>query len=490
MKKSRNICLYIIIAAVYILTAVHSNGYHHPDEHFQLIEFAGLKSGWNQGADLAWEYDAQIRPALQPAIALCVFKVLNLSGINDPFLLSMALRLLTAVLSLICIGISVRNFLPSIQRNYRTFFILLSYLLWFLPAVNVRFSSESWAGLMLLPAVSMIYSEKNGINRNIVAGILSGLSFVFRFQMAIAIFGLLLWLVIIKKEQLKNILYLLSGIIAVVIAGTAVDRWFYGNFVFTPWNYFNINIIHGMASHFGVAPWFFYLQEILMRPVFIIGIIILLSMLILAVYDYKHILLWCLVPFLLVHSLIPHKELRFLFPAVNFVPLILMLAFQRVKSVYGKQFDMTFAVPLTVAAAVNIGGLLMMSFKPAMYGNVNMIQYIAKNCSGQVNIYTVARSNPYSEGGHKGLFARFYVNPKVRLRELSDILNKVAQEKFMQHGLIILQSGYSECRQIEALGFTVKARSIPVWIEKMNCLYRVYPENKTLLLYQYIKDEK
>jgi phosphatidylinositol glycan class B len=485
MLRNKNIYLYVIISVVYILTAIHSNGYYHPDEHFQLIEFAGLKSGWNHGVNLAWEYDAQIRPALQPAIAVCVFKILNLSGINDPFLLSMALRLLTAVLSLICIRFFVRNFLSSVHENYRSFFLLLSYLLWFLPAVNVRFSSESWAGLMLLAAVSMIYSGKDSINRNTVTGILLGLSFVFRFQMAVAIFGLLLWLIIIRKAPLKNIMYLLSGIIAVVIAGTAIDVWFYGNFVFTPWNYFKINIIHDIASHFGVAPWFFYLREILIRPVFITGIIMLLSMLILLLYDYKHILLWCLVPFLLIHSLIPHKELRFLFPMVNFVPLILMSAFQTVKSIYGKHIT-AFVIPvLTVAAIINIGGLVMMSFKPAMYGNVNMIQYIAKHCAGHVNIYTVAHSNPYSEGKHKGLFARFYANPKVRLHELSDILNKVGQKKFMQHDLIILQSGYSECRQVEALGFTVKTRSIPVWIEKMNYLYRVYPENKTLLLYQH-----
>jgi phosphatidylinositol glycan class B len=481
MEKIRNICLCIFILSVYILTAVHSNGYHHPDEHFQLIEFAGLQAGWNYGFNLAWEYGAQIRPALQPMIAACMFKALNLFGVTDPLLLSMALRLLTAVLSLICIGIFVKSFLPSVQTGYRTAFILFSYLLWFLPAVNVRFSSESWAGLTLLPAVSIIYSGKNGKNGNVMAGILLGLSFVFRFQMATAILGLLLWLIIIRKEKIKDILYLLSGITAVVIAGTAIDSWFYENFVFTPWNYFKVNIVYDVASQFGVSPWFFYFREILMRPTLFIGLIILLSMLVLLLYTYKHILLWCIVPFMLVHSLIPHKELRFLFPVVNFVPLIVILAFQTVKSICRERFNTAFVPLLIIAAFVNTGGLAMMSFKPAMYGNVNMIKHIKKHCTGQVNLYTIAYSNPYSEGL---LSARFYSNPQVQFHGLSEILDNFSERQFSKHDLIILQSGYSERHQVESAGFTVKARSIPLWIEKMNYLYRVYPEDQTLLLYQ------
>ncbi|WP_106831233.1 hypothetical protein [Parabacteroides pacaensis] len=43
------------ILVIYFLIAIHSSGYYHPDEHFQIIEFAGLKAGWNQAADLPWE---------------------------------------------------------------------------------------------------------------------------------------------------------------------------------------------------------------------------------------------------------------------------------------------------------------------------------------------------------------------------------------------------------------------------------------------------
>jgi phosphatidylinositol glycan class B len=44
-----------IIVLVYVITAIFSNGYHHPDEHYQIVEFTGLKAGWNTGWNLTWE---------------------------------------------------------------------------------------------------------------------------------------------------------------------------------------------------------------------------------------------------------------------------------------------------------------------------------------------------------------------------------------------------------------------------------------------------
>lgn len=75
----------ILIIILYLFSTINSNGFYHPDEHFQLIEFAGLKAGWNTSDDLAWEYGAQIRPTLQPYLALGIFKLAGLFGGQRPF---------------------------------------------------------------------------------------------------------------------------------------------------------------------------------------------------------------------------------------------------------------------------------------------------------------------------------------------------------------------------------------------------------------------
>ena len=89
LRRKKLLLLYIVILNIYIFTVFTSNGFHHPDEHFQLIEFAGLKAGWNTVYDLAWEYDSQIRPTLQPYIALIIFKTFNFFNVNSPYFLAL-----------------------------------------------------------------------------------------------------------------------------------------------------------------------------------------------------------------------------------------------------------------------------------------------------------------------------------------------------------------------------------------------------------------
>lgn len=69
MKAVKNWTLWGVIGMVFFITAWKSDGYYHADEHYQLIEFAGKILGTHQPEELAWEYNARLRPALQPTIA-------------------------------------------------------------------------------------------------------------------------------------------------------------------------------------------------------------------------------------------------------------------------------------------------------------------------------------------------------------------------------------------------------------------------------------
>ena len=51
----------LVAFMIFAISAIFNNGYYHPDEHYQIIEFAELKTGNNQQSDLAWEYTAKIR---------------------------------------------------------------------------------------------------------------------------------------------------------------------------------------------------------------------------------------------------------------------------------------------------------------------------------------------------------------------------------------------------------------------------------------------
>ena len=478
MRTIHRTIIPAVIVAVYILTAIHSNGYHHPDEHYQIIEFAGLKGGWNTDADLCWEYDAQIRPALQPMLALSVFKFLGMVGISSPFHLALALRMLTAIFALFCISYFVRSFQAGIEAGYRRVFMLLSFLLWFLPAINVRFSSETWAGLTFLLSVALL--NKAGVHNRVrtcfLAGILWGFSFEFRYQMAVALLGLFLWLVLVRREKIRNLLALLSGSLAVVLACTLLDAWFYGEWVIAPWNYFYKNMVEGVASSFGVSPWYFYLAQMLNAPTPLIGMLLFAALALVMLFDYKNVVLWCLLPFIVIHSMIPHKELRFLFPMVNFVPLIMILAYQQLAVLWkNKAVLRSFLFPVVgIALLINLGGLAMLALKPASDGNIDMLQYI-DNQHNRVNLYTIGGSNPYVLGYNiKGLTPRFYANERVTIKDLSEVIRAKSLTKLNADDLVMLYASYHEFAYLEKEGFRVEKKSIPDWIAWLDRFYKVY----------------
>jgi phosphatidylinositol glycan class B len=308
--------------------------------------------------------------------------------------------------------------------------------------------------------------------------------------MAIPLAGLFLWLIFIRKEKISHLLYLISGGVVVLIACFLLDSWYYGNWVSAPWNYFKSNMIDGIASHFGVSPWYFYLDTILSRSTPLIGLIILLALTVFLVRKYRNPIAWCIVPYLLVHTLIPHKELRFLFPVAFFLPFILVFTWQEIpeKWTTGIIKQAILYPILAVALIINAGGLVILAFKPASNGNMAMLQYL-HNHYNQVTLYTIAGSNPYTLGKIKGLTPLFYANNKVRIKNLADVLNSKSQEKLNDEDLVMLRASYSERIYLEKLGFTEKYRSIPLWIEMMDRFYKVLGNYNTVFVLYSKKNE-
>ncbi|WP_436414980.1 mannosyltransferase [Petrimonas sp.] len=478
--KNRKIILFYLIITVYISVTINSNGFHHPDEHFQLIEFAGFKAGWNTGYDLAWEYDYHIRPTLQPYIALIIFKTFNFFKIDNPYTLALILRGLTALFSIFVISFFIQSNKLTLERRSYLYFVLLSFLLWFLPSINVRFSSETWAGLSLLLSVGVIQRNKSSKSYFFLIGILLGLSFEFRFQIGLCIVGILLWLLIVKKTHYFNWFITISGLLVVIISCAVLDSFYYNSVVFTPYNYLKINVIDKVSSLFGTEPWYYYLRIISEAPSLLIGYMIIFSIFFLLITDYKNIILWCIFPYLIVHSIIPHKEPRFLFPLVNFIPILLVWTYESVSKYRNLKIHFILNILIVAAIIINIGGLFII-FKPAGNGNVNLANYIHKSYSKNepIEVYS-SYLGPYSVGNAKGLIANFYTNNEIELYFIDDdFIFTLPDNK-----LIVVPKGFFRDRQLlTEAGYKIQKESIPNWMSFFNKLYRVYNENSVLLLY-------
>ena len=142
---------------VYTITAFMSKGYYHPDEHYQILEFANYKLGNIQRADLPWEYQFSMRSSFMPWIAYYIIKLFN-----NPFHATLVLRLITAVMSVTAISFFIHAYNQTIEKHNKVVFYFLSFLLWVLPFINVRFSSETWSGISLLFALGFWEKNKKG----------------------------------------------------------------------------------------------------------------------------------------------------------------------------------------------------------------------------------------------------------------------------------------------------------------------------------------
>ena len=461
-KKS---ILFICGIIFFLLTAFFSEGFYHGDEHFQIVEFAQFKLGKTAQVNLPWEFDAQIRPTMQPAIAMGIFHLCDLISITDPHSKAFVLRLITSIFAFSAIAIFLRSIKHLIKPSFQNWLIILSLFLWFIPFINVRFSSETWAGITLLYGLSFLIREKRRQIHYIIAGLFIGFSFVFRFQMGFAIIGILLWLFINQKSSFRcTLLFALSSALPIGL-GTLLDTWFYGDFVFTPWNYFEYNIIQGVASEFGTSPWYYYLFAVFRFSFFPIGILILLSLLKVTLTSPKNLIIWVVIPFIIFHSVVGHKELRFLFPIANLVPFLIVMAIQEIK-----WSPILIRFLLIGFIGINSTLLISTSMIPAGNAETKTARRLKKMKENRPVAY-FKDSNPYNPWG----LNMYFYEPIQNAHQIESIEDLKSLKIANPNALICVRSKHLSEKDFQSamkkLELEVVDRSTPQW---MNALFRVY----------------
>ncbi|WP_214073568.1 hypothetical protein [Mucilaginibacter sp. dw_454] len=464
-----NTVLFISAMIVYATSAIFNNGYYYYDEHYQLIEFAELKAGNNAPSDLSWEYNAQIRSATQPVIAFYFMSVFRWLGLTDHYKLMIALRMITALLAVCSITYFIQRTQHLLHSSLWVSYRLTAYFLWFLPFVNVRFSSESYSGLALILSVAVLFSRNK--NRYMLFGLLCGLNFIFRFQSAFMSFGIIVWLIVVHKIALKDLFKIVTALATMIFAGFLIDFWFYNSATITFVNYYVANIVDGAASRYGVSPWYFYFTESSQDATLPIGIVIWASILMCCLFRGKSLICWIIVPFLLVHALTPHKELRFLFPLANIVPLFILSAYDCLQHLLGpcKHLKWPKMSAVFLLSVLNSGALLVTVFSPANNdGMMNITETIHETYRGKdVILWIVGNENPYHPIPPN---QKFYLDKNVRTLPLE--LLSAARFNRKYTNLILIQERYVDLYSELFESYRLKdvTRSIPAWISYLKGL--------------------
>jgi GPI mannosyltransferase 3 len=471
----------VVFAALQIPAAFLSLGHHHPDEHFQILEFLNYKLGQTSADTLPWEFDARIRPFIQIAFYYPVVQLERAVGITDPFTYEISLRLVSALLGIAAFATGLRYLVgrgafrtgeqPAGQRLVGGKALPAMAVCAVLPYLNARISAETVGASVFLVGVFLAAAAIDSGRRVhlLAAGLLLGLGFYIRFQLAFMLVGLAGWMVVDKREQLRAhvipLVWLGAGFAGALAIGIRIDHWGYGAWVFTPWRYFNVNVLQNKAAEWGTAPWWDYVEVATFRVMPPLGLALLLIVCWTAVRAFRRarhdsavesrrLLVWLVIPFVVGHSLIGHKETRFLFSLA--LPVTLMLGLF-VSAVVRPGWRTSAHWTLM---GFNVLWLAVLPYRPAMV-EARLYEHVYDHQHRE--IYSLTR-DPYVLGG---LPVTFYRPPALRVHQVDEAALRTA----MRNGPLLLFTDRLD--PFTASGDLARAcepeyHAIPEWMESVN----------------------
>jgi phosphatidylinositol glycan class B len=468
-----------------LIAALRSDGFHHPDEYFQTLEFASAKLGRTPFQDLPWEYAYRMRSWLQPGLYYVVARGLGGLGVGDPFAWSFSFRLISGLLgwvSIAALALCVPHWLP--ENEQRRAAIRALSLGFFVPYLAVRTSSESLAGSCFILGMSLLVLTGDGRPKGRVLplgfgaiGFLFGLAFEFRYAMGIAVVAITVWAALVARVRGLRLLGLALGFLIALALGALIDRWGYGAWTFPPYEYLITNLVQGRAAgEFGELPFYGYFLLAVMSPAAPFLLILMAATLLGSLRKPLHPLSWAAGPFFVAHSLIGHKELRFLFPLalLSLVFLVLALAPQGdrwdrwVRPVWSRR-----AHPLArVLLACNVVGLGILCFAP-MRPQVSFQRFVRHHFPKRFEAHLLTPFSPWVAGK---LSMHFYRPETLVLHPLGSLAE--VERQGLPRFLVItgsfdpppsLQSGYSCKALYRSLPYFMRelfpegAETIPAW---------------------------
>ena len=357
---------FILSLLVHLLAAFTSEGFMHHDEHYQIMEFANYKLGHVTGAELPMEFQEQMRSWFLPALVYSFFQFLPLLGVENPFDQVIALKVVMGFFACLVFWVGAIAVLRLVKFSQIKILIPVLFLAtWFVPYLQVRTSSDNLSAQFFLLALFIqmlfypqLFCSKQNHARvaslalpDFLTGVLLGLAFVLRFHIVFLIATFALWLILTKKFSFKKFSLIGFGILAAGIIGWQVDSWGYGESVVSWVNYIQFSFSSHIQSTILPSPWYQYFKYMLVRGVPPFGLIYFIAFLFLGFKHRTHWLFWFFIVYVGIHSLIGHKEVRYLYPLYLLAPIALSLwlddRMERGKSF--KQFTLSFFIFLSLA---------------------------------------------------------------------------------------------------------------------------------------------
>ncbi|XP_017864281.1 PREDICTED: GPI mannosyltransferase 3 isoform X1 [Drosophila arizonae] len=244
----RLLYVFALIMAVRIASVFVVQTYYVPDEYWQSLEVAHkLTFGYGY---LTWEWVKGIRSYVYPLIIAGIYKLLALLQLDSAQLLVLLPRLLQATLTAYS---DYRFYVWTGKRKWALFLILVP---WFWFYTGSRTLSNTLEASLTTIALSYFPWIGEGS--------------AYLWPAAICCFlrptAAVIWVPLViyhlrktRQPPLELILkhFVLIGAFVAGV-GIAIDTYWHGQLIVTPWEFLKYNILHNIGSFYGSHPWYWY----------------------------------------------------------------------------------------------------------------------------------------------------------------------------------------------------------------------------------------
>jgi len=299
----------VILRVVY---AINAAGSFFPDDIFQSLEPAhGLVYGYGMRV---WEFENGARPWTVPGAYVAVLGLLRLLGVTSPEAYTLVMRLFTVLICSVWPWFAYRiaRAFHSRAAGLAAAWLCATWYVFVLlaPRAFGHVFSVTFALWAVARIVEQGCEQEPHSRYTFVTGLLLGAAFAFRYQEGLVAAGLALWL--LRQRRGRELPLLVLGAAIPALAVGMLDWLTWGAPFKSLVEYFHANLVLGVADRQGVEPSNFYLVRFFALVGF--GGIALLPLLA-APRRALEFLLATAGGVLLVHSMIGHKEVRFVLSA-------------------------------------------------------------------------------------------------------------------------------------------------------------------------------
>ncbi|XP_059461275.1 mannosyltransferase APTG1 isoform X1 [Corylus avellana] len=308
--------VFAICLAFRVANALLVQTYFNPDEHWQALEVAHrIAFGYGH---LTWEWEKGIRSYLHPMLFAVLYKVLALLGLDTPWLMTRAPRLLQSIfsavgdlylfkLSDVLFGDCVAKWaLFSQLANWFMIFCFPRTLSNNLETVLTLVSLYHWPCMRVSSTKVPLVSRKWSLAA-------AALACAIRPTSAIIWVYVGLLELFVTHDRLKFIFLEVAPIGVLVLGLTCLlDRLVYGSWVLVPLNFFKFNFLSSGGDYYGTHKWHWYFTQgfpvmlFSFLPFSIAGIIWSKQ------WKLSGLIAWVLG----LYSVLGHKEFRFVLPVL------------------------------------------------------------------------------------------------------------------------------------------------------------------------------